>query len=342
MNKFDPKDIKVDWSECDEFEKLIGRTDHCCPKPYPPPKPEPHDYCRQPTKINRPFSDQPVPGPFVPDYEVCNVGPAAPNPVPNTYLAPGHKHHDPCHHHDHCHPDRNIHPIDDCHHRDSCYVTRRELNHILMTIAHADIFKDLSENGTTVSVGGIKKGTKFTNITFSRLVQMMLYPEYNIDDEEYACETPNGRTILNSTVKYPIGDLEEGDSLKGMTVSQILEAALCGKNKWGIYKWKSDVIPVTAGTTTLDAEVLFEKLVEDYYCGHRYELLVVGIADEYEEAYVYDEMIAQRHNKSQVTNVSIEGVPVDLKWSYNPESKKITLHTDTELATDIAVVLVRR
>lgn len=58
---------------------------------------------------------------------------------------------------------------------------------------------------------------------------MMLYPEYNVDDEDYACETANGRTVLNSTVKYPIGDLKEGDSLKGMTVSQILEAMLCGK-----------------------------------------------------------------------------------------------------------------
>lgn len=333
-------DIPSVFIDNDKPEMIID-VDNEFPKPCPKPEPIRRDYCRRDVVVNRPHSDNPVPGPFVPDYGYCECNSSVPNPVPNTYLAPGHHHHDPHHHHHHCHPDRNPIPMEpEC----DCYVTRRELNRIVSHIAEADIFKDLSENGTTVSVGGIKKGTKFNKITFSRLIQMMLYPEYNVDDEDYACETANGRTVLNSTVKYPIGDLKEGDSLKGMTVSQILEAMLCGKNKWGIYMWKSNVVTVNAGTTTLDAEVLFPKLVEDYDWRHKYELLVVCKAEDSssEDNYVYNEMIAEINNKEQKTNVTIEGVPADTKWSYNPESKKITLHTDTEITTGISVVLIRR
>lgn len=334
-------DFESVFIDNDKPELIFDTTDQ---KDFLASPPQHHEYNRRDTVINRPYSDQPIPGPFVPDYDVQSINPAVPNPVPNTYLAPGHIHHKPHHHHHdhHCHPDRNPIPMryDDC----GCYVTKHELNRILSHIADADIFKDLSENGTTVSVGGIKKGTKFKNITFSRLVQMMLYPEYNIDDEEYACETPDGnRTILNSTVKYPIGDLKEGDSLKGMTISQILEAMLCGKNKWGTYMWKSDITTVDIGTTTLDAEVLFPELVKDYNWRHKYELLVVCKSEDVssEDKYVYNEIIAQL-NTDQKTNVSIEGIPADIKWSYNPESKKITLHTDTEITTAISIVLVRR
>lgn len=331
-------DIPSVFIDNDKREMIIDNY-KSIPKPPLEPEHHYHDYCRKNVVVNRPHSDNPVPGLFVPDYDYCECNYSSPNPVPNSYLAPGHHHHDP--HHHHCHSDRNPIPMEPgC----DCYVTRHELNRIISHIAEADIFKDLSENGTTVSVGGIKKGTKFNKITFSRLIQMMLYPEYNIDDEDYACETANGRTVLNSTVKYPIGDLKEGDSLKGMTVSQILEAMLCGKNKWGIYMWKSNVVTVDAGTTTLDAEVLFPKLVEDYDWRHKYELLVVCKAEDSssEDNYVYNEMIAEINNKEQKTNVTIEGVPADTKWSYNPESKKITLHTDTEITTGIAVVLVRR
>ena len=305
--------------------------------------PQPKEYHREEPVVNRPYSDMPVPGPFVPDYQVQEIGEACPNPVPNTYLAPGHCHHKPDHD-CHCHPDRNPHPMEwncDCH---GPYVTKHELNRILAHIAEADIFKDLSENGTTVSVGGIKKGTKFNKLTLSKLVELMLYPEINIDDEEYACETPSGRTVLNSTVKHEMGDLKEGDSLKGMTISQILEAMLCGKNLWGTYLWKSDIVDVEASTTTLDAEVLFPELVKDYDWRHTYDLLVICKKDDKstEANYKYNEMIANIYNKDQKTNVSIEGVPSDLKWSYNPESKKITLHTDTEITTAICVVLIRR
>lgn len=329
----------------DKPELVIDTTEcKCCPPATQPPH-KPKEYCRKPTTINRPYSDKPVPGPFIPDYELsCCSDECQPNPVPNTYLAPGHCHHNPHHHEPHCHPDRNIHPMECECHDNSPYVTKHELNRILRNIANADIFTDLSENGTTVSVGGIKKGTKFKNITFARLIQLMLYPEFNIDDEDYACETPNGRTVLNSTVKYPIGDLKEGDSLKGMTISQILEVMLCEKNKWGIYKWKSDNITVNAGTTTIDAEIVCPQLVEEYDWRYKYEFLVICKAEDIDnkDKYVYNEMIANIYDKEQKTNVSIEGVPSDMKWSYNPESKKITLHTDTELTVSIGIVIVRR
>ena len=343
MNQND--EFKSVFIENDKPELVFDMTNECPCQPPKPEKPDCRPYNRRPTVINRPYSDKPVPGPFVPDYEMCQCGDSSPNPVPNTYLAPGHCHHNPHHHyeHHHCHPDRNIHPMDDC--ECDCYVTKHELNRILANIARADIFKDLSENGTTVSVGGIKKGTKFRNITFSRLVQLMLYPEINSEDDVYACKSPDGRrTILNSTVKYPIGDLKEGDSLDGMTVSQILEAMLCGKNKWGTYLWKTDVITIEAGTTTIDAEVSIPKLVEDYDWYNNYELLVVCKSEDIgnEEVYKYNEIIARLHNKCQKTNVTIDGVPDDIKWSYNPESKKITLHTDTEITTGIGIVLIRR
>ena len=119
---------------------------------------------------------------------------------------------------------------------------------------------------------------------------------------------------------------------------------LCGKNLWGTYLWKSDIVDVEASTTTLDAEVLFPELVKDYDWRHTYDLLVICKKDDKstEANYKYNEMIANIYNKDQKTNVSIEGVPSDLKWSYNPESKKITLHTDTEITTAICVVLIRR
>jgi hypothetical protein len=331
QNDFDFESVFIDN---DKPEMVFDTTKRPVPPPSKPAK-SPRQYDRRQTVINKPYSDKPIPGPYVPDYDL-SIDTSAPNPVPNTYLAPGHRH---------CCPDRNIIPMkeedDEC----GCYVTRHELNKVLANIARADIFKDLSENGTTTSVGGIKKGTKFDKLTFSKLVKLMLYPEVNTEDDVYACKSPDGkRTILNSTVKYPIGDLKEGDSLEGMTVSQIIEAMICGTNKWGTYLWKTDLITVAAGTTTIDAEEIIPKLVEDYDVKHKYEMLVVCKSEdkENEETYKYDEIIAKRHDSHQKTNVSIEGVPSDIKWSYNPESKKITLHTDTETTVDIAIVLVRR
>lgn len=335
----------------DEFESVFIDNDkpelvpglECpYPKPGPAPAPHPREYFRRPEVINKPYSDKPAPGPYRPDYYVDGYGDAQPNPVPNTYFVPGRK----------CPPppkprpcppppkDRCIHPMH--WEEDNCYVTKHELNRILMHIADADIFRDLSENGTTVSVGGIKKGTKFRKLTFAQLMCLMLYPKDGVEEEEFACETADGKTVLNSTVKYPIGDLKEGDSIKGMSISEILEAMLCGKNKWGTYMWISDAITVNAADTTIDAEVLIPKLVEDYHENRKFELHVVGASDVEESDYKYDEIIAQKDNATQKTNVTIEDVPSDIKWSYNPESKKITLHTDTEITSAIKVIMVRR
>lgn len=183
-------------------------------------------YKRHDVTVNMPHTDNPIPGPFVPDYCVGDIYDNNPNTVPTTYLAPGHK----CCGHGHP-PDRNICPMSYNHCKDSCFVTKYELNHVLRHIADADIFIDESENGTTTSVGGIKKGTKFEDkTTLVSLINDMLYSD-NIADQEYACESPSGEELLNSTVKYPIGGLQVGDSLKGMTISQILESMLCGKKE---------------------------------------------------------------------------------------------------------------
>jgi len=334
----------------DEFESVFIDNDKpeivpglecCCSKPAPPP-PNPKEYFRKDTVINRPYSDKPMPSPYRPD-DIIGFNDSPPNPVPNTYFIPGHK----------CPPppppkpcpppppphDRCIHPMH--WEEDHRYVTKGELNHILMHIADADIFRDLSENGTTVSVGGIKKGTKFRKLTFAQLMCLMLYPKDGVEEDDYACETADGKTVLNSTVKYPMGGFKEGDSLKGMTISEIFETLLCGKNPWGTYMWISDKITVNAADTTIDAEVLIPKLVEDYHENRVFELHVLGTSEATESNYKYDEIIAKK-DSTQKTNVTTEGVPSDIKWSYNPESKKITLHTDTEITSAIKVVMIRR
>lgn len=331
-----PFEIPSVFIDNDKPEMVWDTT--VAPPPAPSPEP-PHEYCRHDVVVNRPHSDNPIPGPFIPDYCYNNATNLQPNPVPNTYLAPGHH----C-----CPPDRNPIPMN-CeppHHPPAdggCFVTKGELNKILTNIANADIFKDLSTNGTTVSVGGVKKGTKFDKLTFAKLVELMLYSD-TLASEEYACNTSAGKTVLNSTVKYTIGGLSEGTSLKGMTISQILEAMLCGTNKWGTYAWKSDIVSVTAGTTTLDAQTLFAQFVTDYNANNKYELHVLCKDEdkETESAYIYDQIIAQYGNAEQKTNVNITGVPTDITWSYNTDTKKITLNTITATTVDIAIVLIRR
>ena len=277
--------------------------------------------------INPPYSDQPYPP------KPAIQRPDVPGSVPNTYIAPGPI--PPPPHRRHCAP---MHWDED-----ERYVTKCQLNRILRSIADADIFKDLSTDGTTITVGGIKKGTKLNNLTFAQFVAKLLYPTTLADDDVYACETPDGKTVLNSTVVNAYGDLKAGDSLNGMTISQILEAMLCGKNNWGTYSWVSDPYTVTAASTMIDAEVVFPEFVAGYNPASTYELHVICLATNVSDktTWVYDQIIALKDSK-QVTNVDIEGVPADIKWSYNPESKKITLHTDTETTVDIAVVLLKR
>lgn len=344
----------------DEFESIFIDNDKPeivdgisidCPNPPVPPPPNPKEYFRHHNKniINRPYSDDPIPGPIKPDFMIEDIGACAPNPVPNTYIAPGRRRPCPPPPPPPCKPpcpppphDRCVHPME--WEEDHRYVTKHELNRILTHIADADIFRDLSVNGTTVSVGGIKKGTKFRKLTFSQLMCLLLYPKNGADDQEYVCETPDGKTILNSTVKYPLGGFSEGDSLKGMTISQIIETLLCGKNNWGVYKWKSDAVVVTSGTTTIEAEDTFPYLVSDYKDTNKYELHIVSTATDIsdESKWDFNNLIAQKDNVKQQTSVTIEGVPTDLKWSYNPETKKITLHSETEITADIAVVMIRK
>ena len=312
-------DFIVDSSEPEEFPTVDI--------PAPPPvvtEPCPAANYRV---INAPHSNDPYPP--RPSIE----RPEVPGSVPNSYIVP--QQFPPPPYKRHCRP---MHWDED-----ERYVTKRQLNHILRTIADADIFKDLSTAGTTVTVGGIKKGTKFDKLTFAQFVTKLLYPTDLADDEVYACETPDGKTVLNSTVVNAYGDLKVGDSLKGMTISQILEAMLCGKNQWGTYRWLSDPYVVTAASTMIDAEVVFPEFVAGYNPLSTYELHVICAAADVQDktAWVYDQIIALKDSE-QVTNVTLEGVPADIKWSYNPESKKITLHTDTETTVDIAVVLLKR
>ena len=179
------------------------------------------NYCRKDVCVNEPYTDSPAVGPFVPDYTTsvsCNNNP---NPVPNTYLAPGHN----C-----CPKDRNICPMHHVKPDPGCeYVTKHELNNILANLARATVFTDDTETGTTTSVGGIRKGTKLTKITLVKLIELMLYS--GMADTEYAYLDDDGEEVLNTIVKYPIGDLQIGDDLKGLTISQILERMLCGKKE---------------------------------------------------------------------------------------------------------------
>ena len=312
--------------------------------PCPPPAPvDPREYNRQPKHINRPYSDKPAAGPFKPEYYAAAGTEAQPNPVPNTYFIPGKK----------CPPpppvpkpvpppppSRCIVPMEwDENH---AYVTKAELNHILRHLSDADIFRDLSENGTTVTVGGIKKGTKFKKLVFSQFIKQLLYPsDSTTDDTDFVCKSADGKVINNYIVKYPQGDLKVGDSLEGMTISEILAAAFCGKNPWGPYEWITQEYTVEASQTMIDAEVYMPELVSDYNENAVYELHVLGTTSTAVSDYVYNEIIARKDTK-QVTNVSLAEVPADTKWSYNPESKKITLHTDTEITGEIKVVLIKR
>ena len=314
-----------------------------CPPPPAPPAPKPYNL--KPKHINRPYSDKPTPGPYKPDYCAYDASNTQPNIVPNTYFIPGHKcpppppppKPAPC---PPPPPDRNLHPMH--WEEDHGYVTKAELNRILMHIADADIFRDLSDNGTTVAVGGIAKGTKFKKLTFAEFVTKLLYSNSAVEDQEFVCETTKGKIFNNYIVKYPMGDLKVGDSLKGMTISQIISAAFCGINHYGLYEWASNEITVEAAETMIDAEIFIPKLVEDYSETGIFELHVLGTTETDPSDYVYNEIIAQKDNARQVTNVSIPQVPSDTKWSYNPESKKITLHTDGEIGTAIRVVMVKK
>ena len=170
-------------------------------------------YHRQATVVNAPHSDEPAPV-YTSSYDYNND-----NTVQSSYSPYVWKY---------C-PYQRLHPpiIPPC---PCTYVTKHELNKILGDIANATIFNDETETGTTVTVGGIKKGTKLEKCTPVSLIRQLLYPENApILDQPYQNKNDDGEEVLNTIVKYPYGDLHEGDDIKDMTISQILEALLCGK-----------------------------------------------------------------------------------------------------------------
>lgn len=77
------------------------------------------------------------------------------------------------------------------------YVRKKQLNEILKNVGEATIFEDNSENGTTISMGGITKGTNLGKLTFSQFIQMLLYS----DGEESAYVT---QAELKNTVEQAV------------------------------------------------------------------------------------------------------------------------------------------
>lgn len=188
------------------------------------------------------------PGPCCPDGRIVNpYVPGVPNPVPNRYFFP-YPRPKPCR-------------------PEEFFVLKRQLNEILKNIAKADIFVDKSEEGTTIDVGGIPKGTKLDKITFSELIQMLLYPvvddevqpdpEVVPEEEEYVKKedlenlvkaflatvswTGSYSDLINTpaipSLTWPsgkktevvnnLGGFKAGDSLEGMNLVDIIEKLLC-------------------------------------------------------------------------------------------------------------------
>lgn len=212
--------------------------------------------------------------------------PFVPNPVP--VVEPGEP--PKCPHHPL--PPRPIHWD-----QDFTYVTKHELNRVLQNIAKADIFTDTSVNGTTVSVGGVPKGTKFTKITFAQLVEKLLYPKHEcptdfVTREELAiilakvafsgnyADLNNKPTNfdyvypnnLNHEVVRNLGGFSVGDSLTGMTISKIIEKLLCeetpgpvppGPDIWGEYEWISDIYDLQTGDIEIPLDTFAPLMIRD-------------------------------------------------------------------------------
>lgn len=120
----------------------------------------------------------PPPPPFIPD--IYNPGVPGPTPV-HKHMKP------PC-------PPR---PQEDL------YVRKKTLNEILKNIAEATIFEDDTEDGTTISLGGITKGTDLGSITFTEFMTKLLYPE-NAEDAAFVTQAELKDTVedvVNEAVK---------------------------------------------------------------------------------------------------------------------------------------------
>lgn len=278
-----------------------------------------------------------------------------PNPVPTIKPFP-------------CPPPPPCNPPHHHHHKplyweeDKKYVTKCELNRVLANLAEADIFTDLSVNGTTATVGGIKKGTIFNKLTFAQFMEKALYPtEEPTYDFDYPCETQTGKTVLNSNVLNDIGGFKKGDSLKGMTISQILEKLLCGTNIWGTYSWKSDIYDLDANITSIDATAFCPKYIEELEKAESnseaeytsllqsgiYEIYVVckKIDKEDETKYKNNILIASSDfslgPNSQTTVPFLPYITSETKWIYNKETKKIELLNSSN-NEDLCIIMIKR
>lgn len=213
------------------------------------------------------------------DIRLDNIYRPVINPVPTHHF----------HHHPPCPPKP---PIDD----GEKYVTKRQFNEVIQNIANALIFEDKSLSGTSISSGGIKKGTKFCKLTFTEFVQLLLFPEDVEDGDEYITRSELKETlskvafsgkysdlidiptnfdyeypckdgdayVLNHIVSNPSGSFKKGDSLEGMKMSKIIEKILCGENKWGEFVWKSEMFDVLSGQMEISAESACPTIVEEF------------------------------------------------------------------------------
>ena len=79
------------------------------------------------------------------------------------------------------------------------YVRKKQLNEVLKNVGEATIFEDNSENGTTICIGGIAKGTDLGKITFSQFIQMLLYT--NVDEDSTYVTKAELRNAIEQAVQ---------------------------------------------------------------------------------------------------------------------------------------------
>lgn len=276
-------------------------------------------------------------------HDIYNPG--VPNPVMTEYH---HRHHPKPHH-----------PEDDK------FVTKKELNEILRNIAKATLFEDTTTDGTTCSVGGISKGTKFSNkLSFTDFIHKLLYSEVEETsmDYIYPCKDKDGSSILNHIVTNPYGGFKEGDSLEGMYISEIIEKLLCGgSNMWGKYIWKSEMYDLPSGQLDIDASEFCPKMIEDINADEeglihwyqeslmkgKYSMYAVAHTVDKEDTslYKYDCLIAcsmtEDSENPQVTNPTWEDVPETLTWMYNSDTNKIIL-SGSGITSNMSIIMIAR
>lgn len=285
----------------------------------------------------------------------------------------------------------HIHPPHPPRPHDEIYVTKRELNEILRHLSEANIFIDKSLDGTTCSVGGITKGTTFRNkLVFTEFIEKLLYPEEgsdaayitqaeleealeNIDysilknipetfDYKYPCKDEEGIKLLNYIVVNQLGGFKVGDSLEGMTMSEIIEKLLCGgSDPWGRYIWKSNMYDLPSGTFEIDASEFCPYLLADIASDEEglehwfdtklfngsYELYaVVPTIDKADSGYYkYDCIVAcsntDNSENPQITNPSWADVPSSLSWTFNSDTNKIIL-SGSGITTNMTIIMISR